>query len=201
MADPCETGGAGRPDTGTWDGAPGSRPAIRRGPKAEDEGGPGDTPASVAWLRAGHGTGYGTTSHGTEGWAPYREIARLIDPETGVLMPDDRRYDPRQDRRIDSVLDLPIGGPSALDRPVDRHTADDGGGPGDESAAARRWAREQVAARGEIHNSVARIEPEPAPVTRRLRREPLRLGALAGAVCPHRRLPAPPLDPLAAGCS
>ena len=30
---------------------------IRHGP-SDDEGGPGDTPASVAWLRAGRGTGY-----------------------------------------------------------------------------------------------------------------------------------------------
>jgi DNA polymerase III alpha subunit len=144
------------PGTGTWEGAPGSRPATRRGHGPDDEGGPGDSTASVAWLRAGRGTGYGT-----EGWAPYREIARQIDPETGVLRPDDRRYDPRQDRRIDDHLDLPVGGPSALDRPIDRHTADDGGGPGDESAAARRWAREQALARQEPHSSVARVEPAP----------------------------------------
>jgi DNA polymerase III alpha subunit len=151
---------------GTWEGAPGSKPATRRGHGPDDEGGPGDSTASVAWLRAGRGTGYGTTSHGTEGWAPYREIARQIDPDTGVLMPDDRRYDPRQLRRIDDFTELPIGGPSALDRPIDRNTPDDGGGPGDESAAARRWAREQALARQEPHSSVARIEPEPTPHTR-----------------------------------
>ena len=47
-------------------------------------------------------------------------------------------------------VDLPIGGPSRArpaDRPPGRTPSDDGGGPGDESAAARRWAREQVAAR------------------------------------------------------
>jgi DNA polymerase III alpha subunit len=129
--------------------------------REDDEGGPGDTAASVAWLRAGRGTGYGT-----EGWAPYREIARQIDPETGVLVADDRRWDPRQSRPIDSDVDLPVGGPSALDRPIDRNTPDDGGGPGDESPAARRWAREQVAARADHRNSVARIAPEPPPVTR-----------------------------------
>jgi DNA polymerase III alpha subunit len=31
---------------------------VRPGPRGDDEGGPGDTPASVAWLRAGKGTGY-----------------------------------------------------------------------------------------------------------------------------------------------
>ncbi len=34
------------------------RTAIRGGGTSGDEGGPGDTPASVAWLRAGKGTGY-----------------------------------------------------------------------------------------------------------------------------------------------
>ena len=96
-------------------------------------------------------------------------------------MPDDRRYDPRQDRlgRSTTCLDLPIGGPSALDRPVDRHAPDDGGGPGDESAAARRWAREQAAARQEPHSSVARIEPEGARATRRRSREPSTRGSVA----------------------
>src|SRR4051794_34752592 len=34
------------------------RTAIRGGGNSEDEGGPGDSPASVRWLRAGQGTGY-----------------------------------------------------------------------------------------------------------------------------------------------
>ncbi|MFP5342490.1 MAG: PHP domain-containing protein [Candidatus Limnocylindria bacterium] len=45
--------------------APGSRDdrlaprtPIRGGGTSDDEGGPGDTPASVAWLQAGRGTGY-----------------------------------------------------------------------------------------------------------------------------------------------
>jgi error-prone DNA polymerase len=53
----------GRPgrgaDPGTWDGAPDSPPSIRPGTRDDDEGGPGDTPTSVRWLRAGRGTGYG----------------------------------------------------------------------------------------------------------------------------------------------
>jgi hypothetical protein len=67
-----------------------------------------------------------------------RELARRIDPGTGVLLPAERRWDPRP------PADLPIGGVSALDRPIDERTdaEDDRGGPGDESAAARRWARE-----------------------------------------------------------
>src|SRR4051794_6471754 len=45
-------------DSGSWEGAPDSPPSIRPGGRHDDEGGPGDTPASVAWLRAGRGTGY-----------------------------------------------------------------------------------------------------------------------------------------------
>ena len=44
--------------SGMWEGAPESPPSIRPGGRHDDEGGPGDTPASVAWLRAGRGTGY-----------------------------------------------------------------------------------------------------------------------------------------------
>jgi error-prone DNA polymerase len=115
-------------NNGTWEGAPGSAPAIRGGGTGDDKGGPGDTPASVAWLRAGRGTGYGgdpwsvsrnasparalerardepsagDAVHGTERWAPYREakheldeaVARRLDPETGILRAEDRRFDP-----------------------------------------------------------------------------------------------------------
>jgi DNA polymerase III alpha subunit len=48
---------------------------IRRGP-SDDEGGPGDSPASVAWLRAGRGTGY----------VP-------VDPEHGQPLPPPRKTD------------------------------------------------------------------------------------------------------------
>ncbi|HSK51690.1 MAG TPA: PHP domain-containing protein, partial [Clostridia bacterium] len=56
---------------------------MRGGGRSDDEGGPGDTPASVAWLRAGRGTGYG----------PPRIEGRALDPETGELEPPDRRTD------------------------------------------------------------------------------------------------------------
>jgi error-prone DNA polymerase len=57
---------------------------IRRGP-SDDEGGPGDTPASVAWLRAGRGTGYGTPPPG-QGPVP-------VDPESGMTLPPPRKTD------------------------------------------------------------------------------------------------------------
>jgi error-prone DNA polymerase len=67
--------------------AAGSAPAIRPGGSGDDEGGPGDTPASVAWLRAGRGTGYGP------GHAPPTVDGRRIHPETGELESPPRTTD------------------------------------------------------------------------------------------------------------
>ena len=64
------TGGAGGDDPL----AP--RTPIRGGGTSDDEGGPGDTPASVAWLQAGRGTGY---------------VA--VDPEHGMPLPPARTTD------------------------------------------------------------------------------------------------------------
>ncbi|MEA2675501.1 MAG: polymerase subunit alpha, partial [Chloroflexota bacterium] len=76
--------------SGMWEDAPESPPAIRPGGRTDDEGGPGDTPASVAWLRAGRGTGYGT--------APGTVDGRAIDPESGALAQPSRRTDGPTDR-------------------------------------------------------------------------------------------------------
>ena len=57
---------------------------IRRGP-SDDEGGPGDSPASVAWLRAGRGTGYGVLGP-PPGTVP-------VDPESGMELPPPRKTD------------------------------------------------------------------------------------------------------------
>ncbi|MDQ6794589.1 MAG: PHP domain-containing protein, partial [Chloroflexota bacterium] len=73
--------------SGMWEEAPESPPSVRPGGRADDEGGPGDTPASVAWLRAGRGTGYRHES------APGTIDGRTIDPESGVLLPAPRRTD------------------------------------------------------------------------------------------------------------
>jgi error-prone DNA polymerase len=75
---------------GTWQVAPGSRPSIRVGGTSDDEGGPGDTPASVAWLRAGRGTGSGT-GDGLVG--PRFLDGQAIDPESGAVEPPGRRTD------------------------------------------------------------------------------------------------------------
>jgi DNA polymerase III alpha subunit len=60
------------------------RTPIRGGGTSDDEGGPGDTPASVAWLRAGRGTGYGVGS-------PQGRVE--VDPEHGQPLPPPRKTD------------------------------------------------------------------------------------------------------------
>jgi error-prone DNA polymerase len=64
------------PDPNGGDDRLAPRTAIRGGSPSDDEGGPGDTPASVAWLQAGRGTGY-----------------QPVDPESGQLLPPPRRTD------------------------------------------------------------------------------------------------------------
>ena len=71
--------------SGMWEEAPESPPAIRPGGRGDDEGGPGDTPASVAWLRAGRGTGYRVPPGLVDG--------RPIDPESGAVAPPARNVD------------------------------------------------------------------------------------------------------------
>ena len=61
---------------------------IRPGGRPDDEGGPGDTPASVAWLRAGRGTGYKADTDRLV--APPLIDGRRIDPESGQLEPPPR---------------------------------------------------------------------------------------------------------------
>src|SRR5215207_3627907 len=58
---------------------------LRRGGTSDDEGGPGDTPASVAWLRAGRGTGYGDLGP-LPGAVP-------VDPDHGMPLPPPRKTD------------------------------------------------------------------------------------------------------------
>ncbi|HYK94433.1 MAG TPA: PHP domain-containing protein [Candidatus Dormibacteraeota bacterium] len=134
--------------SGMWEEAPESPPAIRPGGRADDEGGPGDTPASVAWLRAGRGTGYGTgparpgirvrgeASRETPGSAPGTVEGRAIDPESGALAPPSRRTDGPTDR---------LGRPHYWPQPDDIR-----GGIGVDRVG-----------RADPHSSVARVEPEP----------------------------------------
>jgi error-prone DNA polymerase len=75
--------GPGPSRSGMWEEAPESPPAIRPGGRSDDEGGPGDSPASVAWLRAGRGTGYPSD----------RPRPVPVDPESGMTLPPPRKTD------------------------------------------------------------------------------------------------------------
>src|SRR5258706_830222 len=70
--------------SGMWEEAPESPPSIRPGGRADDEGGPGDTPASVAWLRAGRGTGYRLEREQLVPAATVAATGRELDSESGM---------------------------------------------------------------------------------------------------------------------
>ena len=138
--------------SGMWEEAPESPPAIRPGGRGDDEGGPGDTPASVAWLRAGRGTGY-----------------RPIDPESGAMAPPARNVDrlgrPNHWAGVGAGAGNIRGG-IGTDR---LGRADPHRGAGDSSAtdSPRSEAELRDAIGPRIpHSSVARVEPEPAPQPR-----------------------------------
>ena len=124
-----------------------------------DEGGPGDSPVSVRWITEGAPT------REQERWRDWKARPRF-DPESGTPI-EDRPIDGSSGRWLagasprtsEGSANYGVGGPPMQDRPIDRHTNDEGGGPGDESAAARRWAREQVAMRADRSNSIMRMPP------------------------------------------
>ena len=103
--------------SGMWEGAPESPPSIRPGGRHDDEGGPGDTPASVAWLRAGRGTGYATDVEKLV--APALVDGRRIDAESGQIEPP-----PRQADRLGrpSRWDPPAPSTQAMGRGGDRNS-------------------------------------------------------------------------------
>ena len=64
---------------------------LRPGGRTDDEGGPGDSPASVAWLRDGRGTGY---AEERDRLIPPALVGdRRVDPESGQLEPPPRAAD------------------------------------------------------------------------------------------------------------
>jgi DNA polymerase III alpha subunit len=162
-ADASDAGPAGPSRSGMWEEAPESPPAIRPGGRGDDEGGPGDTPASVAWLRAGRGTGYAV---GREKLVPPALVeGRRIDPESGMPETLPRATD-RSTDRLGRIL-----GPMAS-----RSSASDLGGPVADDALPMHAGSPKGNIRGGIgvdrlgradpHSSVARIEPEPEPQAR-----------------------------------
>ena len=139
---------AGPSRSGMWEGAPQSPPSVRPGGRHDDEGGPGDTPASVAWLRAGRGTGYKDEADRLVG--PPLVDGRRVDPESGQLEPPPRSTDrsavaERKQAAYESRATDKLGRPTRWDPPAPRRA--------DAGAAA-------------AHSSVARVEPEPPPQPR-----------------------------------
>ena len=79
--------------SGTLPGT-GSRPSVRGGGPGADRGGPGDSPASVAWLareRTGHTFGPGAGPRR----APVAGVVdgRPLDPDSGIVAPPARAVD------------------------------------------------------------------------------------------------------------
>ena len=112
-------------DAGALPDALAPRAAIRPARHGDDEGGPGDTPASVAWLRDGRGTGYASDRDRLVAPALLDDGAggrRAVDPESG--MPESA---PRKADRL--------GRPNHWDPPAPR-TGTLGRG-GDHSSVAR----------------------------------------------------------------
>ncbi|MEO6496922.1 MAG: OB-fold nucleic acid binding domain-containing protein, partial [Solirubrobacteraceae bacterium] len=86
------------------------RTELRPGP-SDDEGGPGDTPASVRWLRAESEwkrMGRGGSASAAER-APGMIDGRRLDPGSGVLLPADRRADGAA-RHLPAERHLPADG-------------------------------------------------------------------------------------------
>ena len=135
----------GPSQSGMWEGAPESPPAIRPGGRADDEGGPGDTPASVAWLRAGRGTGYRVPPGLVDG--------RPIDPESGAVAPPARNVDR-------------LGRPNHWDTSGKPSTALAAVQQGATDGNIRGGIGVDRLGRADPHSSVARVEPEPEPQTR-----------------------------------
>jgi error-prone DNA polymerase len=108
------------PDPGALPDALAPVVGLRPGGRTDDEGGPGDTPASVAWLRAGKGTGY--LAERDRLVPPALVAGRAIDPESGMPEPP-----PRQTDRL--------GRPNHCDPPAPRTAAMGRGG--DHSSVAR----------------------------------------------------------------
>jgi DNA polymerase III alpha subunit len=88
---------------------------LRPGGQTDDEGGPGDSPASVAWLRDGRGTGY---AEERDRLIPPALVAgRALDPESGMPESPPRATEGRAMDRL--------GRPSRWDPPPQRR-ADQG---------------------------------------------------------------------------
>jgi DNA polymerase III alpha subunit len=116
------------------------RTALRGGGRSDDEGGPGDSPASVRWLHEGRGTGY-ARDDAARLVPPALVEGRRIDPESGMLEAAPRRTDRlgRPER-----WDPPAPASATMGRGGDRGPTDRLGRPDPHSSVARvessgRW--------------------------------------------------------------
>ena len=134
----------------------GSAPAIRAGGASDDKGGPGDSPASVAWLvrggpptvsaaapsaraaAASHTFGPGAGPPRTPAGPPGTVDGRVLDAESGVLAPPARNVDR-------------LGRPRHFDPPPPR---------------GRGQAAGPLSPGRSGGSSVARLAPEPPPAPR-----------------------------------
>ncbi len=109
---------------------------IRHGP-SDDEGGPGDTPASVAWLRAGRGTGYPDQGQGA---GPADRRGSLRGPRRSSATPSARGLDPESGMQLSPPRKTDrLGRPSMWDPPPT---------PANSSSVARIEPEEPPRARG-----------------------------------------------------
>ncbi|MBA2701529.1 MAG: hypothetical protein H0U58_07500 [Chloroflexi bacterium] len=156
------------------------RTMIRTGGPSDDEGGPGDTPASVAWLRAGRGTGHTSERERLvpPGLIPPALVeGRAIDPESGQVVSPPRTTDRTTNRTPDQTTDQTmdratdrLGRPDRWDPPAPAvatmgRAGTGRGGTG--RAVATTGRAEATTGRSEAHSSsVDRVEPEPRPQPR-----------------------------------
>jgi hypothetical protein len=161
--------------SGMWEEAPESPPSIRPGGHHDDEGGPGDTPASVAWLRAGRGTGYAPRGVSRRGAAQGGGVSQEGLPRT----PGGR--DPVGEPALPpEIFQEGLSDPNSRGR--DRATSDSSRVPAKSAPNSPSWAAANDGARlrdrssatsvhdtpswntsaatHASHSSVARVEPE-----------------------------------------
>ncbi len=197
-APPVESGRLARPEDAARRGilpGTGSAPAIRAGGASDDKGGPGDSPASVAWLVRGgpdadtvRAPGQRSAEASPVGLARHRGRPSAGTPSRGPWAP------PRPERSTG------WGGPALGSRAAATGNARTGRrGPVTGTRPPRRLRapapRHAVLVGGARCRGVATLAP------RGEHGRDVAVGALAGAVRPDRRLPPPPLASTPVGCS
>ncbi len=180
-------------ETTAWIPAPGGLPdalaprtAIRAGALSDDKGGPGDTPVSVAWLRAldrgGHPGGRGPGPGGRGGQSGEHRMS--YDGATDTILPPDtllppplvagHRVDPESGMYLSPDRTVDSGAAIATRADVLREAAIRAGltegamfgpAPAFPGPATRTLGRAEAPG-AQPQSRVARVQPEPAPERR-----------------------------------